>query len=110
MTKSRMLLIVLAAAAGVLAAGAAAASEQLATKGGCAACHAADKKMIGPAYKDIAAKYKGRADAPAMLAAKVRSGGKDVWGPVPMLPSDAKKISDADLKTVIAWILKTPAK
>ena len=109
MTKTRTLLAAVAAV-GVLAAGAAAASEQIATKGGCAACHAADKKMIGPAYKDIAAKYKGRADAPALLAEKVRKGGKDVWGPAPMLPSDPKKISDADLKTVIAWILKTPAK
>ena len=109
MTKS-LYLVPAVVAAGLLAAGAAAASEQISIKAGCAACHAADKKLIGPSYKDIAAKYKGRADAPALLAGKVRQGGKDVWGPVPMPPSDAKKISDSDLKAVIAWMLKAPAK
>ena len=109
MTKSPSLVLA-ALAAGLLAAGAAAASEQIAAKAGCVACHASGKKVIGPSYKDIAAKYKGRADAPALLAGKVRQGGKDVWGPVPMPPSDAKKISDSDLKAVIAWMLKAPAK
>jgi cytochrome c len=92
----------------VLAAGAAVASPQIATKAGCAVCHTPDKKLVGPSYHDIALKYKGRADAPALLATRVRKGGTGVWGQIPMAPSDATKISDADLKAVIAWILKTP--
>jgi cytochrome c len=93
---------------GLLAAGAALASPQIATKAGCAVCHTPDKKLVGPSYHDIALKYKGRADAPVLLATRVRKGGTGVWGPIPMAPSDATKISDADLKVVIAWILKTP--
>lgn len=95
------------AAAALLVAGPALASEQLATKAGCATCHAADKKLIGPSWHDVAAKYKGRADAPAVLAAYVRVGGKGAWGPLPMAPVDAAKINDADLKTLLAWVLKT---
>lgn len=84
----------------------AAAPEASAGAAGCTACHAKDKKILGPSYHDIAAKYKGDAGAGATLAAKVRSGGKGVWGPVPMPASDAKKISDADLHALIDWILK----
>lgn len=84
------------------------ASEQIVTKAGCAVCHATNKKVLGPSYRDIAVKYKGRADAPAWLSARVRNGGKDVWGPVPMPATDASKINDAELKAVVAWILKTP--
>jgi cytochrome c len=92
---------------GLATAPAASADELLvATKAGCMACHAKDKKVVGPAYQDVARKYKGQADAQAKLAAKVRKGSSGVYGPVPMPPSDAKKISDADLKAVIAWILK----
>lgn len=82
-----------------------AAPDALAANAGCSVCHAKDKKILGPSYHDIGAKYKGDASAPATLAAKVRSGGKGVWGPVPMPASDTKKISDADLRAVIAWIL-----
>ena len=85
----------------------AAASEQIAVKAGCAVCHAADKKLIGPSWHDVALKYKGKADALAKLSQQVRKGSKDVWGPVPMPPSDAQKISDADLKAVLSWALKT---
>lgn len=83
------------------------ASEAIATKSGCLACHTVDKKLVGPSYKDVAAKYKGKADAAAMLADKVRKGGVGNWGPppIPMPPNPADKISDADLKTVIQWIL-----
>lgn len=70
------------------------------------ACHAKDKKLVGPSYKDVAAKYAGQADAVASLSAKVRSGGKGVWGPIPMPPNDAAKINDADLKSVVEWLLK----
>jgi cytochrome c len=98
----------LAALCGAIAAAPAAASPQIAAKAGCTTCHAADKKMVGPSFHDIAAKYKGNAEAPALLAERTRKGGKGVWGQVAMPPSDAAKISDADLKAVIAWILKTP--
>jgi cytochrome c len=81
------------------------ASEEMATKAGCMMCHGVDKKLVGPSLKDVAAKYKGDPAAPAKLAASVRAGSKDVWGPAPMMAIDASKISDADLDAVIAWIL-----
>jgi cytochrome c len=84
------------------------ASSALATKAGCAACHMATNKLVGPSYKDIAAKYKGRADALPYLSERVRKGGVGNWGKVPMAPIDAKKLSDADLKAVMTWILATP--
>jgi cytochrome c len=92
-------------AAGVLAAGAAQAQDGMAllTKSGCTACHAVDKKVVGPAYKEVAAKYKGDAGAAAKLAAKVKAGGSGAWGQVPMPPNPA--VSDADMKTMIAYIL-----
>lgn len=82
------------------------ASEAQAQKGGCMACHAKDKKLVGPSFSDIAKKYKGQGDAAGKLATKVRKGGSGVWGPVPMVPSGLDKIGDADLQDVIAWILK----
>ncbi len=96
-------------AVAVLAAGAAApalADPQAAmTKAGCTACHTVDKKLVGPSFKDIAARYKGKADAVAALAEKSRKGGSGVWGPVPMPPNTPDKISDADLKAAVEWIL-----
>ncbi len=74
------------------------------TKGGCMACHAKDKKMVGPSFKDIAAKYKGQ-DASAALFDKVRKGGSGVFGPIPMSPNPVSKISDPDLKEAVAFIL-----
>lgn len=76
------------------------------TKGGCMACHTKDKKLVGPAFKDIAAKYKGQ-DASAKLFDKVRKGGSGVYGPIPMSPNGPDKISDPDLKDAIATILKS---
>ena len=76
-------------------------SKDLAAKSGCLACHAADKKLIGPAYQDIAKKY--TASDEAMLVAKVKAGGKGVWGPIPMPPNVAVK--DEDIKTLVHWIL-----
>ena len=84
------------------------ASSQLHLKGGCVACHTADKKLVGPAYKDIAAKYKGRADAVPYPSQRVRKGGPGNWGSTPMAPTDVKKLSDAELKTLVTWILATP--
>lgn len=98
--------IVLAAAAlAVAAAAPARADEALAKKHQCLACHQLDKKSVGPAYKDIAKKYKGQADAVAKLSAKVRKGGSGVWGPIPMAPNPA--VSDADIKTLVEWVLKS---
>ncbi|GAB2181626.1 c-type cytochrome [Denitratisoma sp. agr-D3] len=88
---------------------AAQANEALAGKAGCMACHAKDKKLVGPAFKDVAAKYKDQKDAEAKLIDKVRKGGAGNWGAIPMSPNGPDKISDGDLKTVIAWILKGAA-
>jgi cytochrome c len=82
------------------------ASAELATKGGCTGCHKVDVKMVGPAYKDVAAKYKGQKDAVATLTGKVRGGSTGVWGQIPMPPSAEAKISGDDLKKVIEWVLK----
>ena len=90
----------------LLGTAAAAAPEELAVKAGCAGCHAKDKKLLGPAYHDIAAKYKADPKAATALLAKARSGGKGVWGQVPMPPVDAKKVGDADLAAIVDWILK----
>ena len=80
-----------------------AAAEALMKKDGCAACHAIDKKIVGPSYADVAAKYKGDAGAAAKLEAKVKAGGAGVWGPVPMPPNGATP--DADIKALVGWIL-----
>lgn len=79
------------------------AGEDMLKKDGCTACHSIDKKVIGPAYKDVAAKYRGNAKAAAMLQEKVKKGGSGVWGPVPMPPNT--QVSDADIKTLVAYIL-----
>lgn len=91
---------------GLLAAtGNALASEALAKKYGCLACHAVDKKVIGPAYKEVAAKYKGDAGAEAKLVAKVKNGGTGAWGKIPMPPNAS--VPDADIKTLVKWVLST---
>ncbi|HEX8010511.1 MAG TPA: c-type cytochrome [Casimicrobiaceae bacterium] len=79
------------------------AGEALMKKDGCAACHAIDKKLVGPAYEDVAAKYKGDASAAAKLVDKVKKGGSGVWGPIPMPPN--AQVSDADIKNLVDWIL-----
>jgi cytochrome c len=94
--------------AAMVAAGPAMASPQLATQGGCTICHTADKTMVGPSWQAIAAKYKGQSKAAALLAERVRKGGVNVWGKLPMPPTPASKLNDADLKLLISWVLKTP--
>lgn len=84
----------------------AATPEEAMSKAACMACHSKDKKIVGPAFKDIAAKYKGQ-DAVAKLMEKVRKGGSGTFGPVPMAPNGADKINDADLKAAVEYILKT---
>ena len=83
----------------------AATPDEAMTKAGCMACHSKDKKIVGPAFKDIAAKYKGQ-DATAKLIDKVRKGGAGSFGPIPMSPNGPDKIGDADLKEVVESILK----
>lgn len=82
-------------------------TEAAMNKAGCMACHTKDKKLVGPSFKDIAAKYKGQADVAAKLADKVRKGGSGVFGPVPMAPNGPDKISDKDLKEAVELILKS---
>jgi cytochrome c len=79
------------------------ADEALAKKHNCLACHTVDKKLVGPAYKEIAKKYKGQ-NVAARLEQKVKKGGQGVWGPVPMPPNAA--VPDADIKKLVDWILK----
>lgn len=76
----------------------------LAQKSGCFACHMIDKKLTGPAWKDVAAKYRGQKDAEAKLIAKVAKGGSGVWGPTPM-PPNAPRVNDNDIKALVHFIL-----
>jgi len=80
----------------------AASAADLAKKKGCLACHAADKKLVGPSYNDIAAKYKGDAGAADKLAVKVKTGGSGVWGPVPMPPNN---VTPDEAKALSKWVL-----
>ena len=89
-------------AAGVVMAGQVQADEALAKAKNCMACHQVDKKVVGPAYKEVAAKYKGDAGAPAMLAGKVKAGGKGTWGQVPMPPNN---VTEDEAKKLVGWIL-----
>jgi cytochrome c len=82
---------------------AARASDELAKKSGCATCHAVDKKMVGPSYKDVAAKYKNQKGAEALIAGRIKNGGSGVWGSLPM-PATAG-LSDADAATLAKWVL-----
>ena len=82
----------------------AADAQQLLKEKNCLACHTIDKKLVGPAYKDVAAKYKPRKDAQTYLAGKIRAGSTGVWGPVPMPPNGTVGADDA--KTLAAYILK----
>lgn len=77
--------------------------EALAKQSGCLACHAVANKKVGPAFKDVAAKYRGDASAEAKLIKKVRKGGSGVWGKMAM-PAN-KKVSDGDLKAIVTWVL-----
>lgn len=93
--------VCLLAAAGMLSAGAVQADEALAKAKGCLACHSVDKKLVGPSYKDVAAKYTAKDEA--ALAKKVIEGGKGVWGQVPMPPNAAVKPDEAT--KLVKWIL-----
>lgn len=100
----KALMIAVAAAGSMMIAGQAAADQALAQKSGCMACHSVDKKVLGPAYKDVAAKYKGQKDAEAKLVDKVKKGGSGVWGPIPM-PANSPQVKDEDIKKIVQWVL-----
>jgi cytochrome c len=94
------------AGAGLLVAGSAMAAAPMppvAVKNKCMACHTIEKKLVGPAWKDIGLKYKGDAGAAAKLSAKVKKGGSGVWGTMPMPPNPT--VNDADMKEMIGFIL-----
>jgi cytochrome c len=77
--------------------------EQLLTQYGCIACHAVDRKVVGPALKDVAAKYAGHPDVEQALTEKVKNGGAGVWGSIPMAPNP--QVPDAELHTLVKWVL-----
>ena len=102
-TFSALASTLLFAVAGLVAATPALADMALATAKNCMACHAVDKKLVGPSYKDVAAKYAGQQDAVEKLSAKVIKGGSGVWGPIPM-PANAQVTPD-EAKKLVAWIM-----
>jgi cytochrome c len=81
-----------------------AAALDLAKKSGCLACHSIDKKIVGPAWKDVSAKYQGNAEMKDKLIAKVKAGGKGNWGEVPM-PPYSPRVSDADIESLVTFVL-----
>ena len=90
-------------AAAVTAASPALADEALAKAKNCLACHAVDKKLVGPSYKDVAAKYAKDKGSVDLLAAKIMKGGSGVWGPVPM-PANPQ-VNEAEAKKLATWVL-----
>ncbi len=96
-------LLFIGLAASALASNAALANADLAKAKNCVACHAVDKKVVGPGYKEVAAKYAGQKDAEDKLVQKVLKGGGGVWGQLPM-PANTQ-VSDAEARTLVKWIL-----
>ncbi|MBI2276689.1 MAG: c-type cytochrome [Dechloromonas sp.] len=89
-------------AVGLGVSGQALADEALAKAKNCMSCHSIDKKLVGPAYKDVATKYKGNAGAADKLAAKVKTGGKGTWGEIPMPPNN---VTPEEAKKLVTWVL-----
>lgn len=106
MTKSNWLAVLALAQVGLAVAPVARADDAaaLAQKHACTACHAVDKKMVGPAYKDVAAKYRGNKEAASLLAKKVLDGGGGVWGTIPMPPHKGK-LKDDEVEKLVKWVL-----
>ena len=98
----KVVYIAMMAAAGIVMTGQAQADEALAKSKGCMGCHAVDRKMVGPAYTDVAAKYKGDKKAADALAATIKAGGSGKWGPVPMPPNN---VTDDEAKKLAQWVL-----
>lgn len=99
----RQTLLVVAISAIVCVPALAETGGEIAKRNNCLLCHAADKKLVGPGFKSIAEKYRGKAAAVVELRATVRGGGKGVWGPV-VMPANPR-LNDEELVTVVAWIL-----
>ena len=96
--------LAIAGIAGFAAAPASAQSaDDLLKKHACLSCHAVDKKLVGPSYKDVAAKYRGQKDAEKILAEKIKKGGQGVWGPIPMPPNAS--VPDGDLNAMVKYVL-----
>jgi len=95
--------VVLGGAAFIFTSNPALASKDLARAKNCLACHSVDNQVVGPAFKEVAAKYAGKEDAPAALNKKIREGGGGVWGAMPMPPNP--QVSDAEAQTLVKWIL-----
>lgn len=104
----KALLIVVAAAGSFMMTGQASAAnakaEALAKASGCMACHGVENKVVGPGFKEVAAKYKGDKTAQAKLVAKVKAGGSGSWGEVAM-PANSPRVKDKDIKTLVKWVL-----
>lgn len=98
-----MKLIAFALAAAAMVSLPAFASKELAQKNACLGCHAPDRKLVGPAFQEVAKKYHGQKDAAANLAASIKKGGSGKWGPIPM-PAQAA-LSDADAQTLAGWVM-----
>jgi len=97
------LLLASAFIAGIFVFATAQANEKLAQASGCMTCHGVDKKVIGPSYKEVAAKYRNDKQAETKLFQKVKAGGKGVWGETPMPPN--AHVKDEDIKTLVQWVL-----
>lgn len=95
--------VIAAAAVLALSAGVASANQALAQKSACMSCHQVDKKVVGPAFKDVAKKYKGDAKAEEHLVGVIKKGGKGVWGTIPMPPHP--QVKDEDAKSLATWVL-----
>lgn len=98
----KQVIVSLAVASGLLMAGQASADEALAKGKNCMACHAIDKKLVGPSFKEVAAKYKDDKEAAGKLAKKVKAGGSGVWGAIPMPPNN---ITDDESAKLVKWVL-----
>lgn len=100
--KMKAVYVAMMAIAGIVMTGQAQADEALAKSKNCMGCHAIDKKLVGPAFKDVAAKYKDDKQAVAMLATKIKAGGKGNWGPIPMPPNN---VTEDEAQKLAGWIL-----
>ncbi len=103
----KSIVVSMIAAAGLMVAGSAMATDMppLAKKNNCTACHAIDKKVVGPAWMDVSKKYKGDAGAEAKLVTKVSKGGAGVWGSMPMPANDPAGTKQADIKELVKFVL-----
>lgn len=96
-------ILVAVAVVAALASNVASASEQLVKDNNCIACHAVDNKLVGPSFKEVAAKYKGDKSAEAKLVAKIQKGGSGSWGQIPMPPNP--QVDENEAKSIVKWIM-----